>query len=129
MKSLISALFILFSIGAQAEECMSEFNESLLFSEIQKGNKIDASFVYGYLIDGKYEPELRKKIIEKDSLLKILKFQYSTAQSRKADKVIKNESGAISVTYSGPDSGYNTEYIFKKIEGCWCLVEFINWST
>jgi hypothetical protein len=129
MKKHISVFLFFLPLVAHAESCISDFNEKLLFSEIINGKQIKTPFKHGYLIDGQYEPELKREYIDKESLSKVLKLQYGLALSRGSEKLIKNENGVTSVIYRGPSSGYNTEYIFKNLDGCWHLVEFTDWST
>lgn len=118
-----------FSFNVEAGKCVSEFNEKLLFSEIQKGKQIVTPIAYGYLIEGNHEPELKKEKIEKGALSRILELAYSSAITRGAEKVIESKNGSVSIVYRGPNSGFNMEYVFKNIKGCWYLVEFIDWST
>ncbi len=119
-------------VVAYADSCVREFNENILFSEITNGKQIHTPFMYAHLVDARYEPELKEESINKDSVYKIinvLKSQYRYAQSAGAVKLIKNNNKTTIVNYRGPDSGYNTEYVFKNINDCWKLAGFINWST
>ena len=132
MKKLVSLHILLLPIISHAETCIIEFNEQILFSEILKGNQIHTPFLQSYLIDGKFEPELKTKYIDKQSLAEIsrlLNNHYSTPSSVDTEKIIKQKDGAILVTFRGPDSGYNIEYIFKRINECWKFTEFTDWST
>ena len=75
---------------------------------------------------------MKKEHVNKESLPKIIKtikFAYNYAQSIGSETIIKNNKAINSVIFRGPDSGYNIEYIFKNINGCWYLVGFNDWST
>lgn len=132
MNRLISLFLLFLPLVAYAESCVREFNEDKLMSEIIGGKQIHTPFTYGYLIEGRYEPELKEEAINIGALsriVKILKFQHNYALSTGGVKLIKSNNSTISVKYRGANSGYNTEYIFKNIHGCWNLVGFIDWST
>ncbi len=133
MKYLFLITFCWFCSSSFATACHQYFFETEIVNSVKSGTSIYYPFQFASLINGEYEPELQKEVLQaksKEKVINLVDHLYRVAVDYGASRSVDDPSDTQkTITYHGPNSGFYVSVSFSLVKGCWLMSGLSNQST